>query len=225
MMSTNLSDYLSQRYYGQMRQPGKTGSFLTISRQTGCEATEIAAELIKFFRKGGRKWSMLNKEILDKSADKLHFERQKLDHDYFMARGTVMDEVVKSMTMRYYVSDKKIKGTIADILRMEAAKGNVIIIGRAGVVTTSGIPGGLHVRLVAPLEWRIETMMNKRNMTRKQAEEYVLESDNKRVTFLERFCDKKIHDVCFDLIINRVVFSREQTVGIILNTMTLKGLL
>lgn len=224
-MSTNLLDYLSQRYYGQVSQPTKTGSFLTISRQTGCDATEIAAELIKIFRKGGQKWHVINKEILDKSAEKLHFERQKLNHDFITSRGTVMDEVIKSLSMRYYVSDRKIRGTITDVIRYEAKKGHVIIIGRAGVVTTAGIEGGLHIRLVAPLDWRVENLMKKRNMSREKVEEYVLESDRKRVLFLERFCDKKIQDVCFDLTINRVSFSQEQTVGLILNTMNVKGLL
>lgn len=224
-MSTNLLDYLSQRYYGQVSQPKKTGSFLTISRQTGCEATEIAAELIKVFHKVGRKWSILNKEILDKSAEKLHFERQKLEHDYFTAPGNVMDEVVKSLSMRYYVSDKKIRGTISEIIRFEARKGSVIIIGRAGVVTTAGVPGGLHVRLVAPLEWRIERVMSNRNLTREQAEEYIMESDKKRELFLDRFCDRKVQDDCFDMTINRISFSKEQCVGMILNAMSLKELL
>lgn len=224
-MSTNLLDYLSKRYYGQVSQPTKTGSFLTISRQTGCEATEIASELIKIFRKGGRKWNMVNKEILDKSAEKLNFERKKLNHDFITTRGSVMDEVVKSLSMRYYVSDKKIRGTITDVIRYEAKKGNVIIIGRAGVVTTAGILGGLHIRLVAPLDWRIETIIKKRNISREEAEEYVVESDRKRLLFLERFCDKKIQEACFDLTINRISFTKEQTLDMILNAMSTKGLL
>ncbi len=224
-MSTNLQDYLSQRYYGQIKQPPKTGTFLTISRQTGCEATEIASELIKVFRKGGRKWSMINKEILDKSAEKLHVERQKLDHEFITTRGSAMDEVIKSLSMRYYVTDKKIRGTMADVIRFEAGKGNVIIIGRAGVVTTAGIPGGLHVRLVAPLDWRIERVMSNQNFTRQQAEAYIMESDKKRMLFLERFCDKKIQDVCFDMTINRCAFSKDQTVAMILNAMSVRGLL
>ena len=206
-MSTNLLDYLSNRYYGQMGQPKETGSFVTISRQTGCDATEVAMELIRIFRKNGRKWKMINKEILDKSAEMLNFERQKLDHDFITSRGSVMDEVIKSLSLRYYVSDKKIRGVISDTIRRDAIKGNVIIIGRAGVVSTAGIPGGLHIRLVAPLEWRTESVMNKRNLTREQAEEYVPKSDEKRVLFLEQFCGKKIQDICFDIIINRVSFS------------------
>ncbi len=67
--------------------------------------------------------------------------------------------------------------------------------------------------------------MNKRNLSRERAKEYILESDKKRVLFPEQLCDKKIQDVCFDMIINRVAFSTEQTVEIILNAMSIKGLL
>lgn len=224
-MSTNLLDYLSRRHHEPVSQPTKTGYFLTISRQTGCEATEIAVELIKIFRKEDQKWHMINKEILDKSAKKLNLDREKLNHDFITSRGTVMDEVIKSLSMRYYVNDRKIRKTISDVVRYEAKKGNVIIIGRAGVVSTGDIKGGLHIRLVAPFDWRVENLMKKRNMPREQMEKYVLESDRKRVLFLERFCGKKIQDVCFDLTINRASFSQKQTAGFILNAMNIKGLL
>ncbi len=56
----------------------------------------------------------------------LHFERQKLDHDFITTRGSAMDEVIKSLSMCYYVNDKKIREAIADIIRRNAIKGNVI---------------------------------------------------------------------------------------------------
>lgn len=224
-MVTDLLEYFSARYYEQKSKTAKTGPFITISRQTGCGATDVADHLIKLFNKRGQKWKMINKEILDESARKLKFEKQKLSHDYFLKRGTFMDEVIKALTMRYYVSDRKIRNTIADVIKFEAGKGQVIIIGRAGVVTTAQVPGGLHVRLGAPLDWRIETIMKKRNMTHEEAEEYILASDKKRLQFLESICEKKLEDVCFDMSINRSSFSVEQTAEIILDVMIRKGLL
>lgn len=224
-MSTNLLDYLSDRYYGQMGRPKETGSFLTISRQTGCDATEVAMELIRIFRKNGRKWKMINKEILDLSAEKLHFERQKLEHDFITAKGNAMDQVIKSLSLRYYKNDKKVRDTISDIVQLEARKGNTIIIGRAGVISATGIPGGLHVRLVAPLEWRIASVMVKSKLSQTEAEEYIFETDKKRALFLERFSNKKVQDVFFDLVINRAEFSNQQIAEIILNAMNVKNLL
>lgn len=224
-MSTNLLEYLSERYYEQRKPAVKAGPFITISRMTGCGATEVAELLIKLFNKRGLKWKMINKEILDESARKLKFEKQKLSHEFILKRGTFMDEVIKALTMRYYVSDRKIRNTIADVIKFEARKGHVIIIGRAGVVTTADVPRGLHIRLGAPLEWRIETIMKKRNITREEAEKYILTSDKKRVQFLESICERKIGDVCFDMSINRSSFSVEQTAEIILDVMIRKGLL
>ena len=40
-------------------------------------------------------------------------------------------------------------------VRALAEVGRVIIVGRGGVFITRDLPGGIHVRLVAPREWRV----------------------------------------------------------------------
>ncbi len=224
-MSTNLIAYLSERYAGQKKEPSGDGPFITLSRETGCNATTLAMELVKTFRKKGQHWHFVNKEILDKSAEKLHLDRRKLEHEFIFSKSNVMDDVIKALSSRYFKNDKKIRDTISDIIRYEAQKGNTIIVGRAGVVSTESVPNGLNVRLVAPLEWRINRLSQQRLLNKKKAEQHILESDRKRNYFLEQFSETDVSKIYFDLVINMAVFSHKEVIKIILNAMEMKGIL
>ncbi len=224
-MPTNLIAYLSERYYGQKKEPSGTGPFITLSRETGCNATALASDLVKIFRKKGLHWHFVNKEILDKSAEKLHLDRHRLEHEFLISKSSVMDDVIKAMSLRYFKNDKKIRDTISDIIRYEAQKGNAIIVGRAGVISTAGIPNGLNIRLVAPFEWRVKTVGLRKQFSGKNVEAYIKDTDRKRNFFLEQFSGKPIAETYFDLVINVSVFTRQEVIQIILNTMEMKGLL
>jgi len=224
-MPNNLIAYLSQRYYGHKNIEKSPGPYLTLSRETGCNATALASEITKILRKQGLHWHFVNKEILDKSAEKLHLDKNKLEHEFLMSRSNAMDDIVKALSLRYYKTDKKIRDTIADIIRYEARQGNVIIVGRAGAITTAGIPGGLHIRLVAPLEWRIKMLGKRRMFSEKDVKAYILENDRKRNLLLEQFSGKKGYNNFFDLTINTSKFTRQEIIAIILDTMKLKELI
>ncbi len=224
-MAIDLIAYLSERYYGQKKEPTGIGPFLTISRETGCNATELASALVKTFRKQGLHWHFVNKEILDKSAEKLHLDRHRLEHEFLLSKSSAMDDVIKAMSLRYFKNDKKIRDTISEIIRYEAQKGHAIIVGRAGVVSTRGIENGLHIRLVAPLEWRIRSLQKRKMISEKEAAEYIESADKKRNFFLEQFAGKKINEIYFDLVINVASFSEQEAIRIIKNTMELRGML
>jgi hypothetical protein len=67
----------------------------------------------------------------------------------------------------------------------------------------------LHIRLVAPFYWRVENVMKKKNISLEEAEEYVIETDEKRHNVIVTFLDKKplTLDYLFDASINRNTFS------------------
>ncbi len=66
-----------------------------------------------------------------------------------------------------------------------------MIIGRGGVAITRDMTNALHIRLVAPLYWRVENVMKKKGMIIQKAEEYVIETDEKRNKMIAGFLDKK----------------------------------
>jgi len=224
-MAPNLSDYLSQRYYGREEILGNSGSFLTLSRETGCSGTDLAIELVSTFRKMGSQWRFLNREILDQAAEVLHLGRSKLEHGFLLAKGSIMDDIVKSLSSRYYKNDQKIRDTVAHIIQTEARKGKTIIVSSAGAFTTAGIPGGIHIRLVAPMDWRIKELSKRLMLSEKEVAAFILKNDKKRTFIYEQFAGERKAEPNYDLVINRAAFSSKQAVAIILDTISVKGLL
>jgi len=224
-MPTDLIGYLSQRHFEDEPQPTQPGPYLTIAHESGCNATGIAAEITKALRKQGIQWSFMNKEILDQTAEKLQLDKNKMEHEFLMSRSNVMDGIVKALSTRYYKTDKKIRKTITDIIRYEARQGETIIVGRAGAVITADIPRGLHIRLVAPFEWRVKSLCKRTKQAKDEVLAFIIENDRKRDLFLEQFAGKEASDIYFELVINVAKFSRQETIQLIMDTMKLKGLI
>ena len=69
--------------------------------------------------------------------------------------------------------------------------GNVVIIGRGANMILADAPGVLHVGLIAPLEYRAETLMRWENLEREEAEAYVEELERANVVYFRKFF--KVH--------------------------------
>ena len=67
-----------------------------------------------------------------------------------------------------------------------ASTGNVLIMGRGGNMVLKDDPSALHVGVVAPIEFRIDTAMRRNNMDRADAERYVMIEERARVSFYRR---------------------------------------
>jgi cytidylate kinase len=92
-------------------------------------------------------------------------------------------------------------------------------VGRGGVSIAREIRDSLHIRLIAPFYWRVENVMKKKNMTLGNAEEYVIDTDEKRYDLIQTFLDKKIKNTesLFDVTINRISFSIPETAELIIS--------
>jgi cytidylate kinase len=65
--------------------------------------------------------------------------------------------------------------------------GNVVIIGRGANVILADAPGVIHVGMLAPLEVRVATIMERERLTREEAEAYVEEVEQARIRFFRKF--------------------------------------
>jgi cytidylate kinase len=84
------------------------------------------------------------------------------------------------------VDENRFFQAIGDILKDLAEEGNVVIMGRGSNLVLKNFPGVLHVGVVAPLEFRIETTMSRDGMSRKAAEKYIADEELARISFFKR---------------------------------------
>lgn len=197
----------------------QTGPVITISRLTGCDGREVAAALVALLnlRNNTNKWRWIDKDIIYHAAHELKTDTNRVETYY---QGMTMNDM-SEMIMAFsgsFVSDSSVKKAIREVVLSIAREGHAVIIGRGGVAITRDMTNALHIRLVAPLYWRVENVMKKKGMIIEKAEEYVIETDEKRNKMIVSFLDKKPQtlDYLFDSTLNRSSFSIDQLSALIL---------
>lgn len=233
-MSDILFNYLNRRLQeaeGKEVTPGKEpGPVITISRQSGCSARRLTIKLVEELNKirkdkTGKEWDYINKELLEKAARELNVKPSEIAYVFKYQERNALGDIFASYANKYYKSDRKIRKTIADVIKSIAADGNIIIIGRAGVVLTKEILKSLHISLEAPLEWRSLMISERYDLSFADARKSVIEMDKKRERFRESFEGRNTDYTWFDVTFNRMSLTENEIVDAIINMMKSKKLI
>lgn len=232
MESNILLKYMDQRFKKNVMEKKiitDPGPVITISRETGCPAKRISKLLTHTLNQKLEKdephWKCVSKEILRESAKELDMNPEHIKYVFDFEKRSTWDEILQSLSTKYYKSDRKIRKTIADVVRSIAVTGHAVIIGRGSVVITHDIPKSFHVNLEAPLEWRIEILCEKLNKTKREAELYALETDKKRKEFRNSFYGKNTDYTRFDVTFNCMSFTDEEIVSSIIHMIGLRKMI
>jgi cytidylate kinase len=190
-------------------------------------AQKLSAELTRRNKLKGvkKEWKWINRVIMEEAAKALELSPSKIEYVFQSQRKTAMDEIVSAMSARYYKSDKKIRKTIIEVIRSIVKTGNVIIVGRGGVAFKSDNPQSVHLKLIAPIEWRIDRISKNYQKSRKEALKYILEIDLERKYLIDSFMGFDTDDSIFDIILNRQTMDDEDITSIIINMMERKHLI
>ncbi len=88
-------------------------------------------------------------------------------------------------------------------LAERARNGNLVYHGLAGGLLLRSLPGVLRVRLIAPLELRIEALMETHGMSRGSAEAYIEDVDDARARWVKNVYGQDISDsTLYDMVLN-----------------------
>jgi cytidylate kinase len=89
------------------------------------------------------------------------------------------------------------------VVRRLARDDNVLLLGRGGQVLVRSHPGVLHIQVVAPLATRVEVVMARLSLSKREAQNRVRASDHARSDYLRRYYDVDWLDpTLYDLVIN-----------------------
>lgn len=229
MKKIDLTRYALERFREKEKEQ-EPGPVVTISRQYGCPSKPVAEALTRSINnyvgaKGKRKsWSWISKELLKETANELQMHPSKIEHVFNYEERNLFDEILAAQSSKYYASDRKIRKTIGQVIHSIAHEGNVVIVGRAGAVITREIQQSLHIRLIAPLKWRVNRIMGRFNLTEEEALKRVEDIDRKRKQFMKYFYGKEYDDSLFDMVFNSSTLSQDMIVESILTMMIMKQL-
>ena len=229
-MTNILLKYLEDRYKhqipkGEVESPGPV---ITISRDFGCPAnlcaTDVAELLTKMDEGENEPWRVISKEILEQASKELGLTPEKIEFVFKFEKRSAVDEILEALSAKYYKSERKIKNTIREVIRSIGEQGRVIIVGRAGSAILQDIPNSLHVKLIAPLDFRVDGVSKRHEISHNEARKLTEGMDKKRSQLRSEFAGKRIHSVDYDLIFNCEKFKTGNIVELISKAAEMRGL-
>jgi cytidylate kinase len=191
---------------------------VTISRQAGCGALAVAEKLARYLQehspKNTRPWTVFDRNLMEKVLED-HDLPARLAQFLPEDRVSYLEDILADLFQAYPPSQTVVRQTTETVLKL-ASLGNVILIGRGGNVITARLPNMFHVRLVAPLEDRIEYSRKSYDMTKAEARKFCRREDLGRKRYLKKYFHADINDASqYHLIINTGLVSYDDAAKII----------
>ena len=157
----------------------------------------IYERLLKYLQKiyGEKKWRFFDKELIDKILNEhnlpIYFKNMLIEDKYSAVKSIASQMLGTGSDIwnLFY----KVRTTIIHL----AEAGYVIIIGRGANIITAKLPGGLHIRLIASLQNRINYISKCLNIDKGEAIKYIKKEDQRRKVFLQTYYNKNVEDPTF----------------------------
>ena len=165
-------------------------AILTIGRESGAQGEEIAKSVAE----------KLGYEFIAREAI---FEEIRTYGEKWFKWGQQMDDHKPSIWERF---DQSFAGFVAlkeSIMMDHAVKNNVVLMGRGGNWMFSDVPYALRIRIMAPMDKRVENVVRKEAIDRDTARKMLEKADSERSAYLKAIYHKdwtkpKFYDIVFD---------------------------
>ena len=181
--------------------------FITISRQAGTAAHAIGRFILMRLAEYEDPDLKTGWDLFDQKLCALIAQNKSLDADY----DTLVNEKYRSEGLQRMVYELligtpqqyKIQKKIEEVVRLLARLGKVVIVGRAGFHLARNMPGAIHIRLIASMDYRVKEVMKRDGLTEEQAVKNVRDIDAERARFIKNQHNFDIHDLSrFDIVWN-----------------------
>ncbi len=184
----------------------RTPLFVTLSRQTGAGGNSVAEalkEILTEERVGDPAvaWTVFDREVLRLVVDEHHLPEAAM-RDLEETKARSVSRVVEEMLGVKFPRHALVALTSRTILHL-ASRGNSIIVGRGGSIVTRSLSGGIHVRLVGSRERRLEHLMRRFEITRREAQSLIDHEDGGRARYVRQYFRCEIDSpLLYDLVLN-----------------------
>jgi cytidylate kinase len=202
----NLSTWFSQANHGYYREEHMP--LITISQNLGSGGKEIAQLVAKGLNLNLFDDARLQKEALDSGVrtEDLKHLNEKMPNLFDRILGTNPDVYIDVMESVVYEVSKRGEG---------------VIIGHCSQMLLRDFSCALHVRINASEEKRIDTLMQEKNLTRKNAEKLIRKSDSQLNGFFKYAFHMDLGDPSlYDVILNPEKLSNEAVAKFIIDLAT-----
>jgi cytidylate kinase len=185
----------------------KTPPVITISRETGCRATQIAQKLADALR-----MDLMGSKIIQMVAESTEMS-EKIVKSLDEKEITKRDEWLSALFDRRNLWPDQYLQHLTKVISTIGRHGNAVILGR-GANFILPHEETFSVRIIAPWETRIE---NSIQTTREEAQRYLANTDSSREAFVRKYFNADVTDPAYyDLVLNMRGFSVDSAVEAII---------
>ncbi len=187
-----------------VRQP-----VITVSRQRGSGGTQLAAKLAERFG-----YTLLDRDLIDRVCATTGYQRRILESLDEHARSEISNWI-EALFAGHSVDASDYVRALLETLTAMARLGGVVVVGR-GANFILGHLGGFHLRVVAPRDVRVRSLVERDGLGARQAEHMIDVADRERAEFVRKVYGRDIDDpLGYDLIVNHLSISVEAAVSLI----------
>jgi hypothetical protein len=201
-----LGKYLTTMSDASKRKPKVPRPAVTISRQTGAGALNVAslvAQQLDGDCPGDPpcSWAVFDRNLVSKILEDHHLSKRL---EEFMPEDTrfPLSEAFEFL-LGLHPPSWTLRGYAEETIRELANNGNVILVGRAGAIITAGSPTVLHVRLVAPFEFRALNYARSQGISEAEAARAIRAKDEATHHYVRGYFNTNVADpLHYDLVVN-----------------------
>jgi len=184
--------------------------FITIAREPGSGGAPIARSIAKQLG-----FTFVDKQIIEEIAGSTKKRKEIIKQVDEKSRSRISD-MVHSLLNKEYVDDMKYMAELTKVILAYANRGHVVILGRGANFITPRARG-LHVRITAPYEVRINRAMEYEGFDRQTAKQVIAATEEEREKFIKQYLRKDANKSnAYDLTLNTAFFTVKQARDVII---------
>lgn len=199
--------------------------FMTISREYGCLGYNVGEEVARLLNQKYRpenSWTVYERHLLDRVMEDMHISRELAETLTDKGKSFMADYF--RTTFSSYPPEAAVYKKLVETIRILAANGHAVIIGRVGNVITKDMPRGYHVRLIASENRKIENISEQFKISKKDAKEVLVKKGEAREQFILKRLKVNMADPAqYSVVINTTDLTIESTARLVIRGMELTG--
>jgi hypothetical protein len=190
---------------------------ITISRQTGVGSMVIARRLAELLQERAPvrcQWAVFDRNLVTKVLEE-HDLPERLACFLSEQHISRVRDVVEDLLGLHPPSEVLLRQVAETVVHL-AEMGHVILVGRGAHLVTRQMRNVFHVRLVAPVENRVQVIMARNQLEAEAARQFIHHEDTMRRRYLKDFFKEDPDDMLlYDLVVNTGRMGTEGTAHLV----------